>query len=395
MEVKLDYADEFGDLLKKKRTEMHTWEIRNRLDTQQIEAMKQLWQEYLHVNTQAPKSNGAVEVVESNSLFSLPLEEDQASGAVFSYEAEERDKEEQEQEHEQEQEKYDHEFESLNEEDDCDLDKASARKHKSPISVQIGIEANANKITTKKLKSSDVSAQERAEIKFPLAMQKLLDLSQALPKSLKAQKIQVREIPRQNSADKMGSSRSPLTKKLLPNNQIDDPTRNAIGLHGEAISYRYLYDRYHRKYSQKFPAFQMQENESGFAISLNHEALLVRVIWLDKEYAEQKTQEKSAAEYDIEIITPKKKTYIEVKSTISENNRTFTLSSNEYSAMKRYGDRYRFFRVLSVMSETPEIEIIKNPSQLQDAEKIAVSVESYEIRYDVSVVKNEFSKGKL
>ncbi len=167
----------------------------------------------------------------------------------------------------------------------------------------------------------------------------------------------------------------------MKESQVDQKTRDSIGLHGEAICYRRLYEHYLKKYQLRLGEVNVQEHTLGFSISTKDGGSLVKVDWHDKVHAQDPRVQKSTTDHDFLITKPQSKKYIEVKSTVEYEKRSFTLSGGELLAMNRYGERYRFFRVLGVMSDAPKIEVLKNPRKLLEEEKISAEIKSIEICY--------------
>lgn len=74
--------------------------------------------------------------------------------------------------------------------------------------------------------------------------------------------------------------------------------------------------------------------------------------------------------YDIESIDSRLKTiYIEVKTTISNQNAPIYISLNEYNVMRSYGDQYFLYRIYSLNEATSEakIEIFEGFNSISNA----------------------------
>jgi hypothetical protein len=255
---------------------------------------------------------------------------------------------------------------------------------------------NANKTTKKKAVAKAPKPKiEHKEFAPTISFDALLNFNAPFAGVLNVSKVQSGQLG-QNPAPSPAVLRGNMAGlKAMKDSEVDEKTRNAIGLHGEAISYRYLRDHYVTKYSQKsedgtekHPGLVITDTDQGFQLSTPELPALLTVLWCDKQFALGAVKEKSALPYDIQVVKPHKINFIEVKATRTSKSRQFTISGAEIDLMNSQKDRYCFFRVLAVESEQPSIEIIKNPAKLFEEDKIQLKVKSVEVSYAPEAMNN-------
>jgi hypothetical protein len=105
---------------------------------------------------------------------------------------------------------------------------------------------------------------------------------------------------------------------------------------------------------------------------LNLESLADRVKWI--------SQESTSEGYDIlSFEDDGSERWIEVKSTSGESN-VFEMSNNEWETAIQAGNKYYIYRVKDVRSRKPQIDIYRNPKQLESEGLITKSASGWRIR---------------
>ena len=125
-----------------------------------------------------------------------------------------------------------------------------------------------------------------------------------------------------------------------------------IGIWGEKYAMNFIKIKALEKYKNS----ELFEMSNGFFLKNNGRECF-KAIWLNANGEKYQN-------HDIEIIVENVTSFIEVKSTISNEKDFFNLSYNEWQLMKLKSDNYWIYRVYNVGSLEAKLEVIRNPYKL-------------------------------
>lgn len=128
--------------------------------------------------------------------------------------------------------------------------------------------------------------------------------------------------------------------------------RMDIGIWGEKYAMNFIKTKALEKYKNS----ELVEMSNGFFLKNNGRECF-KAIWLNARGEQYKN-------HDIEIIVDNVVSFIEVKSTISEEKDFFNLSYNEWQLMKLKDENYWIYRVYNAGTLESKLEVIRNPYKL-------------------------------
>jgi hypothetical protein len=134
---------------------------------------------------------------------------------------------------------------------------------------------------------------------------------------------------------------------------VPSEEKKEIGSWGEEYVFECLKDEFMNKY----PTGKQNSTEDCFTI-IREEKPVVTVKWLNK-YEDRKEP------YDI-IVTDENgvKEYIEVKTTITDNEEWFDVSQNQWEFIQKMGEKFHIYRVYNAGTDKAAYFVLDNPKQL-------------------------------
>ena len=144
-----------------------------------------------------------------------------------------------------------------------------------------------------------------------------------------------------------------------------------IGDWGEGFVYMKLKHLYQSKYS----ACVLTETEDGFLLKKEDElglSFTLHVIWHNRTTESGKSK-------DLTIIKNGIKRCIEVKTTQSNKASELRLTRSECDKMRKFGNRYRIFRVYGAGTRQAKILKIKDPAKKIDDGQLKFMAISYKL----------------
>lgn len=165
---------------------------------------------------------------------------------------------------------------------------------------------------------------------------------------------------------RQGTSRSdsPPADKLGEMQDLSPKTKKEIGWWGEGYVVHCLRDRF----SKKYPKASIQDTDYGFIV-LQNGRTLVDVRWYNKNTD-------TGIGYDILVIEKGedeegKESFIEVKSTKTEDKEWFDISSAQWKCAHEHQENYFIYRVTNTGTKRVKVKEIRNPFKLWKEGKIA------------------------
>lgn len=169
-----------------------------------------------------------------------------------------------------------------------------------------------------------------------------VDLIQPLPK-------------KQKRLDEKTQKRAPssaYSKEEIMKGELSYETKTEIGKWGEKLVFGFL----RKEFIKKYPKGKIKKTDYGFAVILNEQAI-AEVHWLD-------ITRDQVVGYDIKVLENKEETYIEVKSTKSDDKEYFDISKRQWEFAKEKGERFLIYRIFNAGSKrNAKLTIIPNPVQ--------------------------------
>ncbi|HAA28972.1 MAG TPA: hypothetical protein DCE56_16370 [Cyanobacteria bacterium UBA8553] len=123
------------------------------------------------------------------------------------------------------------------------------------------------------------------------------------------------------------------------------------GIWGEKFAVEYL----RQKFIDKYPEGKLTENQYGFYIKVNNQAV-VEIQWFNE------IQETEG--YDIKLIENGREEYIEVKSTKPGAKKLIRLSGSQWKLAQERGENFHIYRVYDAGTKRAKLVDIPNPHQL-------------------------------
>jgi hypothetical protein len=146
-----------------------------------------------------------------------------------------------------------------------------------------------------------------------------------------------------------------------------EEAKKAIGRWGEGYVLKCLKE----KKSKEYPYAEAVDTRTGFALKKGGK-IIVEVVWLNKYYDR-------GIGHDIELIENETKSYIEVKSTKTEEKEWFDVSKDQWKLMQNNGDKFWIYRVYGAGTKDPRVVEICNPAKLWQEGGIA----AYPVRIQI------------